>query len=154
MTIVDEALSNTLCSLGYCYLCGEQGGLEEHHIVPQCYGGVDSPLVTLCGVCHTNVHALSDAAVARSGTFNAQDVLAISTKWKPKEAFYFATVICRAKALVEGDPNKKIRFSTTFDGVTSMRLKELKGVLPDTRSQHDVIVYAINHLHKTLFRKR
>lgn len=46
----------------HCYFCGAFGGLEEHHIVPQRFGGSDSEgnIVPLCSQCHTKIERLYD----------------------------------------------------------------------------------------------
>ena len=43
--------------LSQCWVCSESSGLNNHHVIPQAYGGVNGPQVTLCAVCHSKVHA-------------------------------------------------------------------------------------------------
>jgi hypothetical protein len=45
--------------LEHCWICPTHEGIHNHHCVPQAYGGVDGPQVTLCGTHHTLVHTLA-----------------------------------------------------------------------------------------------
>ena len=45
--------------LDHCWACKRRDGLHDHHIVPQAYGGVDGPQVTLCGSHHTLIHEVA-----------------------------------------------------------------------------------------------
>jgi hypothetical protein len=40
-----------------CFFCGEDGALDQHHIVPKRHGGSDKEdnLVTLCPTCHAKI---------------------------------------------------------------------------------------------------
>jgi len=40
-----------------CFFCGEDGALDQHHIVPKRHGGSDKDdnLVTLCPTCHAKI---------------------------------------------------------------------------------------------------
>lgn len=40
--------------LTYCYECGSEESLNEHHIIPRSMGGVKT--ITLCVICHSKVH--------------------------------------------------------------------------------------------------
>lgn len=137
-----------ISDLGFCFLCPLDSGLEEHHIVPQCYGGKDGPTVTLCGVCHTNVHALAD----KWGTSPALTALALSEVWNHTKALVLAKVIRRSKEAVKNDPNKTARFSTKFSGEMLRKIRRLKTVLPVT-NQEQVIKYAIDALYTRYYRE-
>lgn len=45
-----------------CYFCGCGGPLEEHHIIPQRFGGPDTKenIVELCQLCHRRLERLYD----------------------------------------------------------------------------------------------
>jgi hypothetical protein len=47
-----------------CYFCPTRHDLEEHHVIPQRFGGPDAPenIVTVCGRCHKKLERLYDAA--------------------------------------------------------------------------------------------
>lgn len=47
-----------------CYFCGAFGGVEEHHVIPQRFGGPDKPenIVGLCGTCHDKLERLYDTS--------------------------------------------------------------------------------------------
>jgi hypothetical protein len=46
----------------HCYFCGAFGGIEEHHVIPQRFGGSDTPdnIVGLCSRCHQKLERLYD----------------------------------------------------------------------------------------------
>lgn len=48
----------------HCYFCGAFGGIEEHHIIPQRFGGPDNEANTvgLCSTCHDKIERLYDAS--------------------------------------------------------------------------------------------
>lgn len=45
--------------LPHCWICTKRQGLNDHHVIPQAYGGVDGPQVTLCASHHTQVHTVA-----------------------------------------------------------------------------------------------
>lgn len=45
--------------IDHCWVCSSPEALEEHHLVPRAYGGLKGPTVTLCGTCHSVLHAES-----------------------------------------------------------------------------------------------
>jgi len=48
----------------HCYFCGAFGGIEEHHVIPQRFGGPDTPenIVGLCETCHNKLERLYDTS--------------------------------------------------------------------------------------------
>lgn len=55
------ASSDTMYSikLDHCWVCPSREGLNDHHVIPKAYGGVDGPQVTVCATHHTFIHTLS-----------------------------------------------------------------------------------------------
>lgn len=51
---------DSMKNLDHCWVCTDTSSLHEHHIIPQAYGGVDGPTVTLCATCHNGVHHVAD----------------------------------------------------------------------------------------------
>ena len=45
----------------FCIICGEQEGLENHHLVPRSVGGLDEDtnMITLCRVHHGSMHGFT-----------------------------------------------------------------------------------------------
>lgn len=45
-----------------CYFCPTRHGLQEHHIIPDRFGGEDTPenIVTVCERCHRKLERLYD----------------------------------------------------------------------------------------------
>lgn len=139
-----------LANLGYCWTCSLDDALEEHHIVPVCYGGATGPIVTLCSMCHTNIHTLSQAKCVKLGKPSVLVAKSFSTRWDVSKAFFLANTINKARLLVSGDPNKTSKFNMTFKGDTSRKVKDLKRVLK-VKNQSDVIKAAIDYLHSKYF---
>ena len=56
-----------------CYFCPEDRNLDEHHIVPQRFGGSDSAVnvVTVCERCHDKLERLYDKRFYQH--FNIED---------------------------------------------------------------------------------
>lgn len=44
-----------------CIVCGSSEGLQEHHVIPRTYGGLNGPTVILCTKHHALVHSLAQA---------------------------------------------------------------------------------------------
>jgi hypothetical protein len=112
--------------------------------VPRAFGGENGPTVTICVDCHTLAHRLGEKFY--------------SGKWS-KPAFtdpnmqsrleYLGIVIANAQHAVEGDANKRVSYCGVFDGEAHSKLKRLCEYYG--RSQHKIILYAINELYNRTF---
>lgn len=139
-----QAITSTLL-LDQCWLCDApkfRTSTEEHHIVPRCYGGEKGPTVTLCSSCHTRVHESAESLYKGNPIFPYTDAD------ERERCLYLATVIVNARLALEriNDPNKRVVFSTTFDGETHELLVRLTKHL--NLSQKKVIIYALKELAK------
>jgi len=115
-----------------CGICEEAkySLLEEHHIIPQAYGGRDGALIMLCGNCHTDVHTIhADPSLCT-------DPMLLTLRG----------IIARAKAATQDDPNKSVAFQARFTAATRKQLKQLASILQ--MNQQKVVVAAIHELHK------
>lgn len=141
-----------------CWVCGTYGNLELHHVIPRSYGGENGPQVQVCGTCHTGVHALSLITSLFDGSIftESETILAVTTAtkdWlKPTKfvarmlrAWCLGYIIYQARLQLKGveEPNKKVKFSTTFSGEVSRKLKVIAKA-EGNLSQEEMIVRLIH----------
>lgn len=135
----------TTLQLPYCWVCNANDALEEHHVIPRCYGGSYGPTVTLCSTCHAAVHKI---ALRRDGQFPT-----LNREWTTEHSMncvrYLVSVIQRARAVTQNDSNKPIKFSTTMSGKQAKELKEVQYALGLT-SQEQAFEAAVSFLHQHL----
>lgn len=84
-------------NLKHCWICSNTASLHEHHIIPQCYGGKDGPLVTLCASCHNGVHHVADGRVDMRPDYWENDKNSVS----------------KSKALIKAIHNARVATSTS-----------------------------------------
>lgn len=106
--------------LDHCWACKTKEGLHNHHVIPQAYGGVDGPLVTLCGTHHTLIHEVA---------------LKNQAEWTtriPKEYYtalsYLVWVIAEARAKTK-HLAKPMQLNHKLTNERSLKLRELKLLL-------------------------
>lgn len=128
-----------------CWVCGRPA-TEDHHLIPQSYGGVNGPQVSLCGNDHTTLHTISyrvalfelpDESSTTSAVRKAiqqlsdvKDATGLIRLW----ALAFTVYRSRAR-IAENQEGKKTKFSKTLDWEHSQKLKQLCatfGVSQDT----------------------
>jgi hypothetical protein len=115
MSIQYERLKN----LNHCWLCGDSSSLHEHHIIPQAYGGVDGPLVTLCATCHNGVHHVADGrSEMRPTSWDRPDRLF-------KSQFLTGSIV-KARILSSKSANKKVTVTLELSANEAMMLDFLK----------------------------
>jgi len=47
---------------------------HDHHTIPQCYGGVDSPLAPVCYKCHESLHTLGTRLINSKMPSSTKDI--------------------------------------------------------------------------------
>lgn len=132
-----------------CFVCGsrfidsEPPGKaikELHHIVPRAYGGINSPLVSLCSGCHSKVHLLSNALPeGKPDLFNG-----LNDGQKARLA-YLAQVVYNSKRKTVHDVNKLLPVSFKITKQEAQQLELLKKVL-NVNSRKEVYQIAVNRL--------
>lgn len=146
--------------LDYCWVCKiKDVPFDEHHVVPEAYGGEDGPQITLCGSHHTLVHNLGLfqlkqlTSSSEESTIEEADSKALQAlnAQGQQRAVYLANVIASAGFAVVSDVNKTIKYAGVFTAEQNRKLNAIKQSL-GVRSKHTAIVMCINRMHKDLFR--
>lgn len=91
----------TMKNLDHCWVCTDSSSLHEHHIIPQAYGGVDGPTVTLCATCHNGVHHVADGREEMKPT-------SWNTKEKLGKGQWLVSAIVQARILASTSTNKRV----------------------------------------------
>lgn len=145
-------------TLGHCWVCGTRfndvvppgpAQREEHHVVPQAYGGTDGPTVSLCDGHHTAIHKI---AVALRHNKPHHQFLGTYDRTQIAKLEYLAEVIQRAEERTRNDPNKRTSVVLGLDAETRAMLDALGGVYPQCRGRAALIRTAIRNLYLQHFR--
>lgn len=135
-----------------CWICPETCSIEEHHIIPRCYGGEKGPTVYICSVCHSLVHAVADelgdtpSSAITTIAQGARQVF-VNENVALTHAIFLVRMIQSARELVKQDPNKTAVFQTRFSARTRTQLRGLRKVFPRL-NQEKLVVLAIDNLYK------
>jgi hypothetical protein len=128
--------------LPHCWICQGKDGLNDHHVIPQAYGGVDGPQVTLCATHHTLIHAVALKVKA------IRDHLIIthtSNKEQQGKLSQLIELIARARAATKS-MEKPMMVQHKFNKERSRKLKDLKYLL-GRKSIADTLDACIDTLH-------
>ncbi len=136
--------------LEYCWVCHvsrtDYSEFEQHHVVPSHLGGNLGPTVSLCEICHTKAHKMSEK-------------LWFNKPYEPykeeshlKRCTYLAVVICRARQQLECQSgfNKRFKYSDTFSYEEHELLIKLQRFY-SLKSQGATIRFALNQLSQKTF---
>ena len=104
-----------------CWVCGSRDGLNDHHVVPQAYGGTNGPQVTLCASHHTVIHQVALTEPHR-WTEQLDDP---RTRGKLEQ---LVTIIYRARIACKG-VEKPMQINHKLNMSRSRKLRELKVLL-------------------------
>lgn len=99
---------------------------EEHHVFPRNAGGTDGPLVFICDSHHATSHKIAER-VHRKASFT--DLLESSQDIN-KKLCWLASMIVKAEASAENDPNKLLRNSIQLSSAETAMLKKLQTIYP------------------------
>jgi hypothetical protein len=117
--------------LNCCHICSGTDSLHGHHVIPRAYGGDNSPIVTLCAVCHNLVHKYA--------------LIKDLTDYElPGKMRYLVLKIKQAKALTQEDKNKKLNFHANFEPEYAIMIRQLCDKYG--KSQQDIIRLAVLNL--------
>lgn len=138
--------------LDHCWVCktpfDSSTKEHRHHLIPQAYGGVDGPQVSLCDSHHSALHEIA----LRLYTGKPYYQLVTRDPDKDERLLYLAQVAYNARLATENDPHKKKVIVLSLTGETFLRLKKLKGVYPKL-SQQSLVVASINMLYNKHFQE-
>lgn len=110
--------------LTHCWVCKQTHGLNDHHVLPQAYGGVHGPQVTLCATHHTLIHTVALRNHATWETSLGTD----HTPEQTKKLHELVTIIARARAATR-NTTKPLQIQHKFNTSRGVKLKELKILL-------------------------
>ena len=102
-----------------CSVCSSTDSIDEHHLIPQAYGGARGPTVDLCANCHALVHkaARNPRALRDVGNVAARRQIA-----------ELAGIAARAARAVGNDPNKSVQYSDRMPAELASKAKQLAAV--------------------------
>lgn len=144
-------------TLPYCWVCefrfSDQtppgpATREEHHIIPQAYGGADGPTVSLCSNHHSMLHAV---AVALKGNKPYFDLIGGLTTEQQQKVMVLANYVYEAEQATRNDPNKMFLVSMAANRTQVAMIERLKKVFPKARSRQAVLAIALEHLYRSTF---
>jgi hypothetical protein len=145
--------------LPHCWVCGVRftdltvnpgpAAREDHHIIPQAYGGTDGPLVSLCDSHHTAVHKI---AVALKNQKPYQHLLGTYDQGQINKLLWLATRIQEAELATRNDPNKRMQVVVTLDGLMRAKLDALVNIYPSAKGRAELIRTAIEFLYTHHFK--
>lgn len=143
--------------LDHCWVCSavfiEHGGkaiLNRHHVIPQAYGGVDGPTVTLCDTHHATLHQIAVALKAEKPYFQ---FIQNATPDEAKKLLYLGTVVYNAELATRNDPNKAAVVILQLNYKQKEMLRKLKSVYPKARSKASILQIALENLYNKNFIK-
>ncbi len=155
----DSELAFKSVDLPHCWVCQIRftssvppgpAQREDHHVIPQAYGGTDGPTVSICETHHAAVHRIATALKASKpyhqymGTRNPEHI---------KKLLWLSQCIVNAELATRDDPNKKAMVSLVLDARTKTMVDELKKVYPQLKSRAAVFKYAVEALHARNFQR-
>lgn len=108
--------------LNHCWICEGTASLHNHHIIPQAYGGVDGPQVTLCASCHNGVHHVADGRIDMRPDYWAT----VSQIEKSNTLIY---LIQQARSIASGSDNKQITVTLILTAKEAKMLDAVKRIL-------------------------
>ena len=112
--------------LPYCWVCGDKTGLNDHHVVPQAYGGRDGPQVTLCASHHTFIHTVALKPRARREHLIIEHVE--GDEERQSKLTQLTEVIARARAATRS-VEKPMLIQHKLNVERGRKLRELKTLL-------------------------
>lgn len=117
--------------LPHCWVCPSKDGLNDHHVIPQAYGGVNGPQVTLCATHHTFIHAVALRPVAQREPAVMEHTQNLEQRGK---LLQLIELIARAKAATKG-MERPMMVQQKFNKERSRKLRELKHLLGQSSIQ-------------------
>lgn len=141
--------------LDHCWIClarflGDGGTepREDHHVIPEAYGGRDGPTVTLCDSHHTKLHKI---AVALKAKKSAYPLLTGECSTHREKLMYLANQVYNAELQTRNDPNKAASVALTLKAAHKNMVDQLRPIYPAAKSREALILIAIEALHRRHF---
>jgi hypothetical protein len=110
--------------LDNCWVCSQRHGLNDHHVIPQAYGGVDGPQVTLCASHHTLIHTVALQKKAAWATACGES----HTHEQTQKLLQLVAIIAKARAATR-HLAKPLQIQHKFTTERGVKIRELKIML-------------------------
>lgn len=111
--------------LDHCWVCPSKDGLNDHHVIPQAYGGEHGPQVTVCATHHTFIHAVAVRPLAERQPAVMEHT---QNPDQRNKLLQLIELIARARAATKG-MEKPMMVQHKFNTERSRKLRELKHLL-------------------------
>ena len=133
---------DSMKNLNHCWVCDDVSSLHEHHIIPQAYGGVDGPTVTLCATCHNGVHHVADGRVdMRPSTW--------ATQYRNSKGDWLVNAIIKARILASTSDNKQAKVILDLSANEAKMLDQISQAMGST-SRVKTLKTLIHQTHQRL----
>jgi hypothetical protein len=127
--------------LPHCWVCRSTDGKNHHHVIPQAYGGVNGPQVTLCATHHTLIHT---QALKRPDTWKPH-LVKNHNAVQVEQLLQLIGLIHKARAAT-ANTEKPIQVQHKFTKTRSRQIRELK-VLLGCNSITSVLERCVDIIH-------
>ena len=123
-----------------CWVCGVRfttsnppgpALMEEHHIVPRAFGGVDGPVALICDSHHAALHKIATRIKSRKSYL---DLVPTATPAMLKKLAWLATAVVRAEKEVGNDPNKQVLIGLKLSRYQQQVVRRLQSVYGGSQS--------------------
>lgn len=144
--------------LSFCWICqntlSDSGGephyvRNQHHVIPQAYGGVDGPQVSLCSSHHDLLHFIALRLIVGNGYDDLTRGLSAA---EFQRIMYLASRIRLASDYSKNDPNKRVIVAFKLTNKLNRQLSEIAKF--KKRSKEDIIRTLIEESHRHLFPRK
>lgn len=105
--------------------------MEEHHIVPRAFGGVDGPVALLCDSHHAALHKIAIRIKAKKPYI---DLIPNATPLMLRRLAWLATAVVRAEKEVGNDPNKQVLLGVKLSRDQQQVVRRLQSVYGGSQS--------------------
>lgn len=143
--------------LDYCWVCEQRftdvnppgpASREEHHLVPQAYGGADGPTVSLCANHHSALHTI--AVHMKSGK-PYHEILGGHDNIQQAKLLKLAEIVYNSEQATRNDPNKRVLVTLNLTRQQDVMIQRLKKVYPQAKGRSDVLLLALTALYQRHF---
>ena len=157
-----KALTSKLPQLGvktdYCWVCEglllDSGGdpskiRNEHHVVPQAFGGSDGPIVSLDSAHHDLLHLVAVKMLAGNPW---EHLVKDMQRTHQERLLYLATRVVVASNFAVNDPNKRTSIVLSVSNSQNLKIKQLASM--HGCSKTDLILRLLNAEYTRRFQPR
>lgn len=118
-----------------CWVCNnfllDSGGdpsriRQEHHVIPQAYGGTDGPTVSLDSAHHNLLHLVATKMIAGNPWEHLLQGMHPTHK---ERVYYLATRVVVASSYAADDPNKRVSIVISVNKAQNEKLKQLASTM-------------------------